>query len=73
VAGTMSQREEDCTTLYLQRNKMDIVQKCPHCQKAYFIIEGRNCPHCGKEEKVGLDIFKDIFGDDNPFSNIGVT
>ena len=52
---------------------MDIVQKCPHCGKAYFIIEDRPCPHCGKSEKVGLDIFKDIFGDDNPFNNLGVT
>jgi len=51
---------------------MDITRKCPHCQKVYFLIEEDKCPHCGKEDNE-LNIFKDIFGDDNPFSNIGAT
>ena len=50
---------------------MDITRKCPHCQKVYFLIEEDKCPHCGKEDE--FNPFKDIFGDDNPFSNMGVT
>jgi len=50
---------------------MDITKKCPHCQKVYFLIEEDKCPHCGKEDE--FNPFKDIFGDDNPFSNMGVT
>ena len=52
---------------------MDITKKCPHCGKHYFYLEGKPCPHCGKGENDGIQIFKDIFGDDNPFSNMGVT
>lgn len=51
---------------------MDITRKCPHCQKVYFVIEGEPCPFCGYDENNN-SIFKDIFGDDNPFSNMGVS
>jgi hypothetical protein len=52
---------------------MDITRKCPHCQKVYFLIEGKPCPFCDKDDRDNLQVWKDIFGDDNPFSNIGVT
>jgi len=51
---------------------MDIVQKCQHCGKAYFVIQDRPCPHCGKKEEE-FNPFKDIFGDDNPFNGLGAT
>lgn len=51
---------------------MDITRRCPHCQKVYFVIEGETCPHCGKKE-VEFNPFKELFGNDNLFSNMGVT
>ena len=51
----------------------DIIRKCSYCQKVYFVIEGEACPFCGKRDTDFFDKFKDIFGDDNPFNNIGVT
>ncbi len=51
---------------------MDIVRHCPHCQKVYFVIEGECCPFCGKKD-IEFNFFREIFEDDNPFSNMGVT
>jgi rRNA maturation endonuclease Nob1 len=55
----------------------DIVRHCPHCQKCYFIIETLDgekdvCPFCGKKEEE-FNPFKEMFGNDNPFSGFGVT
>jgi len=52
----------------------DITRKCPYCQKCYFIIDGERdvCPFCGKKEEE-FNPFKAIFGNDNPFDNIGIT
>jgi RNA polymerase subunit RPABC4/transcription elongation factor Spt4 len=51
----------------------NITRKCPHCKKVYFVIENEDvCPFCGYDENSN-NLFKDIFGDDNPFSNMGVT
>jgi hypothetical protein len=53
---------------------MDISKKCFYCGKYYFMIDRdreNKCPHCGKKENDGLDIFRNMFGDDNPFSNMG--
>lgn len=52
---------------------MNKTRKCQHCQKIYFVIEDINrCPFCGKEDD-GLQAFKDLFGDDNPFNDVGIT
>jgi len=45
------------------------VVKCPYCQKVYFFIKDKVCPFCGKKEEESVP-FKDIFGDDNSFSEI---
>jgi len=51
----------------------DITRKCPHCQKVYFVIENEEkCPFCGKKEEK-FNPFKEIFGEDNPFNNMGGT
>ena len=55
----------------------DITRKCPYCQKCYFIIDTLDgerdvCPFCGKKEEE-FNPFKAIFGNDNPFDNIGIT
>lgn len=42
-------------------------RKCLYCQKVYFIVDGEPCPFCGRKE-VDFNPFKEIFGDDNPFS-----
>ena len=51
---------------------MDIIKRCLKCCKIYFYIEGNPCPHCDYEEKE-FNPFREIFGDDNPFNNMGVT
>jgi len=52
---------------------MDITRHCLNCGKYYFEgIPGEPCPFCGKKEEE-FNPFKDIFGDDNPFSNLGAT
>lgn len=51
---------------------MDIIRKCPHCQKVYFVIEGEPCPFCGCYDG-SVDMFKELFGNDNPFNGMGVT
>lgn len=49
------------------------VIKCPHCEKIFFDNENKSCPFCGKKLNDNLDIFKDLFGDNNPFDGIGIT
>ena len=50
------------------------VIRCTICDKIYFDIGEDICPHCKNKPPNGrMDIFKDIFGDDNPFNGIGVT
>jgi hypothetical protein len=51
---------------------MDITKKCPRCQHYYFLTEEEKCPFCGYDENKN-NIFKDIFGDDNPFNGLGAT
>lgn len=46
----------------------DITRKCPKCGKFYFISQEKgDCPFCGHKDKPRFDIFKDLFGMDNPF------
>ena len=50
------------------------VIKCIICDKIYFDIGQDICPHCkNKSPNDGLDIFKDIFGSNNPFDDLGAT
>ncbi len=45
---------------------MNNVNKCPHCNKAYFDIGNDKCPHCNKKPsdyKMDCpDFLKEIFG-----------
>ena len=51
---------------------MDNTCKCSQCKRVYFVIDKEVCPFCGYDENKD-NIFKDLFEDDNPFSNMGVT
>lgn len=44
--------------------------KCCHCSKIFFDLGNDKCPYCKKEVRVMIDTFKDLFGKDNPFSNL---
>jgi hypothetical protein len=53
---------------------MNITQKCSNCGKIYFIISQEEpCPFCGKNPKDGLQMFNKLFGEDNPFKDVGIT
>jgi hypothetical protein len=47
---------------------------CPHCKRAFFDTGANICPFCHKGLNDGLQVFKDLFRDNNPFDdNLGVT
>lgn len=44
--------------------------KCPHCNLAFFSIEGSKCPFCKRYVITLSDIFNDNFGNqNNPFQD----
>ena len=47
--------------------------RCSICDKIYFDIGQDVCPYCKNKPKDDLQIFNDLFGDDNPFKDVGVT
>jgi phage FluMu protein Com len=47
------------------------VIKCLHCGKYFIDIDQEKCPFCHKSVNDDLQIFKNLFGEDNPFDNFG--
>jgi len=52
---------------------MNNVIKCPHCKQIFFDNDNDKCPFCNQSLSTGLEPFYDLFGDNNPFNDIGRT
>jgi len=48
---------------------MNNVTKCPHCNKVFF-GNSQICPFCKKNIDDINNIYKNMFGEDNPFSQM---
>ena len=45
------------------------IRCCPHCHKCFIDNDNTNCPFCKKDLNDSLQVFKDLFGKNNPFDN----
>lgn len=48
----------------------DNIKKCPYCNRVFFDLGKFVCPFCGKELDDSIDLFKNLFGKDNPFNDL---